>query len=408
MAPSAAHSTMPHGGVALPVEEQDVVGERRDGRPVLGEALLPAQQGHRTLVAEGVGLEDASGVVHPDPPKTVLACGQGFGTARVDGGWERCRRLVGPVSGAVGDHPRQRTAHEGRGSEGDGRPQPPTTAPSTGPASQGLRFGRAASRELLDEGTSRGGTSRRVDRQSIDERAAHGSDVLGGHAGPVEGGIGRRDAPGEQLERRGREGVHVCRRADGATARRLGSGVRECGAVRPPPVRGGQPEVDEDRSRTGSVVGDHDVGGLHVAVHDRWFVPVKMIESGRDVRHHGNHGVEGQTGGSLPAKPGPKVLAADPVEHQEVVVALEEVISDDRNVRMRPERQERARLLQEGRPVDAVRDGGDLEGHRTRVVVIPRPQHVALTASAGELERLVTVAEQLGGDRARAVERFDP
>ena len=204
---------------------------------------------------------------------------------------------------------------------------------------------------------------------------------------------GRRFA-GEQRHRSGGERVDVrCHRRSPA------GGDLRCdvpGGARPTQIvgrRGRQSEVDEHDP---SGRGEDEVRRLDVSMDDGRIVSVQVLQGLGGFFEVADQAKRVETGVAVDAEQRLQIGAVDPVHRDDVAIVDEEVLTHEREPRMRREREEEPRLREEMRARRVVRHRPDLQCDLPAVEVIERPDHLALSTSPDDFERLVPLAQELG------------
>ncbi len=244
-----------------------------------------------------------------------------------------------------------------------------------------------------DKGRRRCIAARRIGGQVRAQNPLQGRHPRGLDRAPVRCAPGGRLA-GEQRQGRGGERVHVRRRRRSLPRCDLGCHVA-CSA-RPAQVvgrRGGQPEVDEDDP---AGRGEDHVGRLDVSVHHGWVVSVEVLQRLGGLPEVPDCDRRVEPGAGLRVEQRLEVRALDPVHRDDVASIHEEVLADQREPRVGRKGEQEPRLGEQMGAGGLVGHGPDLERHLATVEVIECPDHLALAARPGHLERLVPLAEELG------------
>ena len=226
-------------------------------------------------------------------------------------------------------------------------------------------------------------------------RPDRGLELLGlRRVDPVPGGQdARRRRAGEQRERRGGQRVDVA----GARREPVAGELRRPEARRPAAAkdrvrRRGHPEVDE---LDAPALGQDQVGRLDVAVDDRRVERVQVRERLGGVGEVGEDARGCQAGAAALAQQRLEIGALHPVHRDHVAVALEEVLADERQPRVRWNGEQDARLREQVLAGLAVIDGADLQRDVAAVLAVERLHDTSLAADAERLEQLVALADQL-------------
>ena len=136
------------------------------------------------------------------------------------------------------------------------------------------------------------------------------------------------------------------------------------------------------------------VRGLDVAVHDRRLLRVQehqRLGGLSEVRHH----ARGRQARCAPLSHDPcKVGPVDPVHCHDVLVLDEEVLTDERQRRMRLETQQHARLAKQLLARLLAAHPPDLQRDHALVTLVERFDHVRLAAGAEALEDLIPSDQQ--------------
>ena len=203
----------------------------------------------------------------------------------------------------------------------------------------------------------------------------------------------RQTRAGEERDRSGRERVHVRRRRRPSPCCDLGRHVagRAC-AAQLVGGRRGQPEVDEDHAPGGR---EDQICGLYVAVHHGRVVAVQVLESLGRLLQIADRKRRIEPRRALHLQHRLEVRAVDPVHRDDVALVHEEVLTDERKTEMRREGEKEPRLREQTRARGVVTRGPDLQRHLTTVEMIESADHLGLSSSAHDLERLVPLTEKL-------------
>jgi len=91
---------------------------------------------------------------------------------------------------------------------------------------------------------------------------------------------------------------------------------------------------------------------------------------------------QGESGSALGPQQSREVGAIDPIHHDDVLVVVEEVLSDERQRRMRRQPEQDPGLAEKIIAAPIRSDRSDLQSHRASVLVIERLHHPRLAAGA--------------------------
>ena len=91
-----------------------------------------------------------------------------------------------------------------------------------------------------------------------------------------------------------------------------------------------------------------------------------------------------------------QVSAVDPVHRDHVAVAVEEVLADERQCRVRRDGEQDACLAEQLLARAGVASRSNLQGDKALVLVVQRLYHARLAADPERLEDLVAIPEQRG------------
>src|SRR5439155_11263494 len=99
-----------------------------------------------------------------------------------------------------------------------------------------------------------------------------------------------------------------------------------------------------------------------------------------------------------------------PVHGDDVLIAVEEVVAHERNVRMGRDGEEHARFSEQHLPVDPGTGGADLEGDGASVLMVKRLDDTALASVSDHLDQLVPFPQELSHrvPRSRDEDRTGP
>ena len=208
----------------------------------------------------------------------------------------------------------------------------------------------------------------------------------------------RRWRPAQQRERGGRKRVDVA----GARRRPVGGelGRAKARRARAPARRRrgrGQAEVDELHA---PALGQDQVRRLDVAVDDRRVLRVQVRERLGRLGEVGEHARRRQTRSAPLAQQPRKVGALHPVHGHDVAVAVEEVLSNQRQRRMRGNREQDAGLVQELVAQPVVAHLADLQRDESVVLAVERLDHVPLAARTERSQHLIAVLDEPSSDVA--------
>ena len=153
----------------------------------------------------------------------------------------------------------------------------------------------------------------------------------------------------------------------------------------------GQAEVHELHAPT---LGQDQVRRLDVAVDDGRVLRVQVRERLGRLGEVGEHARRRQTGSAPLAQQPRKVGAVHPVHRHDVPVAVEEVLSHQRQRRMGGNRKQDARLVEQLVAQPLVAHLADLQRDDSVVLAVERLDHVPLAARAERPQHLVAVLDQ--------------
>ena len=211
---------------------------------------------------------------------------------------------------------------------------------------------------------------------------------IGGDAFPDDRlSRGRRRA-GQREDRRRCEPVHVAR-AVGRPGRQLG---RPVGGVDVGRGRCHPSDAEHEAEATGDA--DEHVLWADIGVHDRWVVPMEVIERVGYRREPDEHRAQRQARVTALEDEAPERHALDPVHHQHIgLVVEEEAVADGRDRRVRPQPEERAPVREKPVARDIRPDVADLQRHHTIVLAVDGAHDLGRALTAEDLEQLVTVPD---------------
>ena len=206
-------------------------------------------------------------------------------------------------------------------------------------------------------------------------------------------GASRRWRARQQRQRGRGEPVHVARGRGHAIGGELRCHeVRGVGPAGHTIARRRHPEVDELDL---APLGQDQVRGLHVAVDQRRVVAVQVHQRLGRLGQVGEDAPRCEPGSTAIAQQRGQVDAIDPVHRDDVVVAVEEVVAHEGQRRVRCDREQHARLGEQGLSRTSVMDRSDLQGDEPAVLAVQRLDHPRRTADTEGLEELVAILEEL-------------
>ena len=215
---------------------------------------------------------------------------------------------------------------------------------------------------------------RRVRIQRAAQHAVETLGELGRHAVPHDRVARLRLVPGEQPRDRARQHEHV---------------VGDRRGRRVPQRRRAEHE------HRATLVGDHDVGETHVAVHDTRPLRVEMIERRRDVGQPAENRGEGEPGIAPLGQELRRRGALDPVDDEHVAIVEQHVVAHRGHGGVGLEPEEQPTFLEERRGVVAGVEPGDLEADGALVAAIDGTGHFGARAGPEDLEHLVATADDV-------------
>ena len=257
----------------------------------------------------------------------------------------------------------------------------------------GRQGGAPAGPKALDQLARGGGPAGRVGRQPETDRLLETLRLR--RVDPLPGRQqARRWRACEQGERR------RCQRVDVTCARRrpVGGQLRGPEAGRAGPAARGvrrrrQAEVHE---LDAGALGQDQVRRLHVAVDDRGILGMEVRQGLRRLGEIRQHARRRQSWPAAIAEQLRQVGPVDPVHRDHVAVAVEEVLADQRQGRVRRNPEQDARLAEKLLARAGVASGSNLQGDKTLVLVVQRLDYTRLAADPERLEELVAIPEQRG------------
>jgi hypothetical protein len=122
---------------------------------------------------------------------------------------------------------------------------------------------------------------------------------------------------------------------------------------------------------------------------------MKVIECIGDLRYARRDELQGKPGCALLLEELPQAATFDPVHHEVIKVALEEVVPDGRQAGVGGKVEEQVRFAWRRNAVCAVRDRPDLDRDSSAVLTVARDPDFALAPAPYLLEQFVASSEQL-------------